>query len=103
MPFIITCVASKKGLGATSKQKLSSNLETIALASYKMILAREKSPFDMLYQYIFGRKFRIENDDKSLKTILTKPIREVIPQMQHSMLSKPNQFVRLLHKFNFLC
>ena len=69
----------------------------------KLFPAIERNPFNIFCQYVFGRKFRIENDDKTLKTILTKPIREAPPQMQRSTLTKPNQFVRSLHIFSVLC
>ena len=84
----ITCDASKCGLGATLEQKFSDIWEPIAFASQTLTpveinycqLEKEKLsiafPCSKFHEYVYGRKFLIENDHKLLKTILAKPIFE---------------------------
>ena len=71
----ITCDASKFGLGATHEQKFNDNWEPIAFASrtltpaeinYCLIIA-QINYWSKFHEYVYGRKFLIENDHKPLK------------------------------------
>ena len=78
----ITCDASKFGVGATLEQKFKDNCEPIAFATEINYCQLEKETLSIVvaclkfHEYVYGRKFLIENDHKPLKTILAKPISE---------------------------
>ena len=84
----ITCDASKFGLGATLEQKFNDIWEPIAFASRTLTRAEsnycqlEKEILSIVFacskfhEYVYGRKFLIENDHKPLITILVKLISE---------------------------
>ena len=84
----ITCDASKFGLGATLEQKFNNIWEPIAFASRTLTRAEsnycqlEKEILSIVFacskfhEYVYGRKFLIENDHKPLITILAKLISE---------------------------
>ena len=82
-----TCDASKFGLGATLEQKFNGNWEPIAFVSRTLTpaeinycqLEKETSivfTCSKFHEYVYGRKFLIENDHKPLKTILAKQFSE---------------------------
>ena len=86
----ITCDASKFGLRATLEQTFNENWKPIAFASRTLTPAKinycqlEKETIvfacSKFHEYVYGRKFLIENDHKSLKTTLAKPTSEAPPQ-----------------------
>ena len=100
----ITCDTSKCGLVATLEQKFN-NWEPIEFASQTLIIAKinycllDKETLPIVFacskfhEYVYGRKFHIEDDQKPLKTILAKPISEAPPRIQHFML--------ILQKYDF--
>ena len=95
----ITCDTSKFGLGATLEQKYNNNWEPIAFALRTLTPAEinyyqlEKETLSTVFacskfhEYVYGRKFLIENDHKPLKTILAKPISDASPRIQRFMLN----------------
>ena len=85
----VTCDSSKVGLGATLEQKYSDGWHPIAFKSRSCTSAeRNYSPleretlaivfgFTSFHEYLYGRKFTVDSDHKSLKTIFNYTTTEI--------------------------
>jgi hypothetical protein len=94
----ITCDASPNGLGATLEQKYENKWYPIAFSSRTLTASEqnycqlEKETLSIVFsckkynQYIYGRKFIVENDHKPLKSIFNKSINKCPPRIQRFML-----------------
>ena len=94
----ISTDASKSVLGASLQQKHGDNWHIVAFASRAMTQAIqnycqiEKETLSVVFgcekfnQFVYGRKFKVENDHKPLKAIFSKPISRAPPRTQRFML-----------------
>ena len=89
----ISTDASKSELGASLQQKLGDNWHIVAFASRAMTKAEqnycqiEKETLSVVFgcekfnQFVYGRKFKVENDHQPLKAIFSKPISRAPPRI----------------------
>ena len=94
----VTCDASPNGLGATLEQLHDDCWQPIAFASRTLTQSEmnycqiEKETLSIVFgckkfhEYLYGRKFTVENDHKPLKAIFNKPIHKSPPRIQHFSL-----------------
>ena len=98
LPLRLRTDASTEGLGAMIEQKHDGLWHPIAYVSRSLTNAeRNYSPIeaetlsivfgcDRFYEYLYGRKFLIQNDHQPLKAIFNKPITSCPPRIQRFFL-----------------
>lgn len=93
-PVVITCDASKSGLGAALLQenkpiayasRALSDAETRYAQIEKELLAVVFA-FQKFHQYVYGKDTHVESDHKPLEMIVKKPLAEAPPRLQHMLL-----------------
>lgn len=92
--IVVSCDASKNGLGACLLQDnhpvaFVSRTLTKSEVNYAQIekeLLSVAFSCNRFHQYLYGRRFYIENDHKPLKFILSKPLASCPPRIQRLML-----------------
>ena len=93
-PVVITCDASKSGLGAALLQdnkpvayasRSLSDAETRYAQIEKELLAVVFS-FQKFHQYVYGKEALVESDHKPLEMIVKKPLVTAPPRLQHMLL-----------------
>ena len=98
LPTKITCDSSKVGLGATLEQKYTIGWYPIAFKSRTCTRAEQNySPLEReslaivfgcvaFHEYLYGRRFTVDSDHKSLKTIFNYNINNAPPRIQRFLL-----------------
>ena len=93
-PIVITCDASKSGLGAALLQedkpiayasRALSDAETRYAQIEKELLAVVFA-FHKFHQYVYGKEVQVESDHKPLEMIVRKPLSAAPPRLQRMLL-----------------
>ena len=90
-PVVITCDASKSGLGAALLQEnkpiaYASRALSDAETRYAQELLAVVFGFHKFHQYTYGKETRVESDHKPLEMIMKKPLAAAPPQLQSMLL-----------------
>ena len=98
LPTRVSCDASSTGLGAILEQKHNDSWFPVAYGSRSLTSAEqnycqlERETLSILFacckfhNFLYGRKFYVQNDHKPLKSIFNKPLSSAPPRIQRFLL-----------------